>query len=52
MLTKEQIEKILSDLEELNSILDDNLTQKKDEAINRIDGMIELLEIALDEYGK
>lgn len=50
LLSKEQVEKILIDLEELNSILDDNLTEKKEEVINKIDGMIELLEVALNEF--
>jgi hypothetical protein len=51
MLSKEQIQKILVDLEELNTILDDEIiTQKKDEVINKLDGMINLLEVALRDY--
>jgi hypothetical protein len=51
MLSKQQIQKILVDLEELNTILDDEIiTQKKDEVINKLDGMISLLEVALKDY--
>jgi hypothetical protein len=51
MLSKQQIQKILVDLEELNTILDDEIiTQKKDEVINKLDGMISLLEVALRDY--
>lgn len=52
MLKKEQVEKILHDLEELNTVLDDNIEENKDEIINKIDGMIELLELVLKEYEK
>lgn len=51
MLSKQQIQKILVDLEELNTILDDEtITQKKDEVITKLDGMINLLEVALKDY--
>lgn len=52
LLKKEQVEKILNDLEELNTILDNNIEKNKDEIINKIDGMIELLELVLKEYEK
>lgn len=52
MLKKEQVEKILHDLEELNEVLDNNIEENKDEIINKIDGMIELLELVLKEYEK
>lgn len=52
MLKKEQVEKILHDLEELNEVLDNNIEENKDEIINKIDGMIELLELVLREYEK
>lgn len=52
MLTKKQVQEMLMELEELNLIVDDNIIKRKDEAINRIDEMIKILEIALSEYEK